>query len=293
MAPVCLVCESAAARRLYRLPRFDVLMCARCDLVYLHPLPSDDEIRALFTALYTTDEGGLPELRGYYAHCFEDRADNPLVQAYERWLDVLERHRAPGRLLDVGCGTGLFLAVARRRGWTATGIDDCVEATRHAVEHFHCDVRTGDFADVASAGHYDAITMWDTLEHARRPVEVLATVRRCLAPGGLVAIATPNQRSLLERAAAAVYHASAGRVTGPLERAYPLQHFLYFTPSTLEKTLARADLEVAYLALEETDLRRLTLSPSLRLGLRALFWVADRTNLSNRLFALVRARGSD
>src|SRR5205807_742919 len=81
----------------------------------------------------------------------------------------------PGRLLDVGCGTGLFLAVARRRGWTPFGIDDCAEATRHAREHFGLAVTIGDFEDFArDARHFDVITMWDIIEHARRPVDLLA-----------------------------------------------------------------------------------------------------------------------
>jgi SAM-dependent methyltransferase len=119
-----------------------VLACRACGQVYLHPLPSAAEIRDLFSRLYTSGDGDLAELRSYYAFCFDDRPENPLVQLYERWLDVVERHHPPGRLLDIGCGTGLFLVVARRRGWTAVGIDDCSEATRHAVERFGCDVRS-------------------------------------------------------------------------------------------------------------------------------------------------------
>ena len=53
----------------------------------------------------------MPELRDYFGFCYQDAPSNPLVQIYESWLDALERVRKPGRLLDVGCGQGLTLAL--------------------------------------------------------------------------------------------------------------------------------------------------------------------------------------
>lgn len=286
----CPMCGSDAARRRYSITRFEVMRCRGCTLVYLWPQPSAEEIRAMFTTLYTTGEGSVPELRDYYGFCYEDAPGNPLVQAYERWLEALERVRAPGRLLDIGCGTGLFLAVARRRGWQPFGIDDCSEATRHAREHFGLDVRGGEFADFAASGErFDAITGWDIIEHSRAPIELLRAVRRCLDPGGVVGLSTPNQRSILDLVAGVLYRLSGGRVTAPLEKFYIEQHFLYFTPDTLEQALGRAGLEVVKLELEATDLGRLHLSAAMRLVLQALFGVARWTGLENRLFVVAQA----
>jgi len=286
----CPVCASPRARLRYRITRFEIFGCRDCALVYLWPPPGPEEIRAIFAQLYTTGEGSLPELRGYYGFCYEDEPGNPLVQAYERWIDELERHRAPGRLLDVGCGTGLFLAVARRRGWEPFGIDACEPATRHAREHFGLEVWDGEFTDLAAEGHrFDAITGWDVIEHSREPVALLRTARRCLAPGGVVALSTPNQRSILDLVAGALYRLSGGRVTAPLEKLYIEQHFLYYTPATLADSLARAGLAVASLRRELTDLRRLTLAPPTRLVVQALFAAARVLGRENRLFAVARA----
>src|SRR6266566_3224872 len=104
---------------------------------------------------------------------------------------------------------GLFLTVARRRGWTPFGIDDCAEATRHAREHFGLAVTIGDFEDFArDAQHFDVITMWDIIEHARRPVDLLAAACRCLEPHGVVGLSTPNQRSILDLVAGTLYRLS-------------------------------------------------------------------------------------
>lgn len=288
--PTCPVCASTGASLRYRITRFRILDCLGCGLVYLWPPPGPEEIRAMFSQLYTTGEGSVPELRSYYGFCYDDEPHNPLVQSYERWLDEIERHRAPGRILDIGCGTGLFLAVARRRGWEPYGVDECEEATRHAREHFGLEVWDGEFGDLAARGRrFDAITGWDIIEHSRAPVELLRTARSALAPGGVVALSTPNQRSVLDLVAGALYRMSGGRVTAPLEKFYIEQHFLYYTPETLAESLRRAGLELVALRRELTDLRRLTLSAPMRLALHGLFGAARVLGRENRLFAVGRA----
>jgi SAM-dependent methyltransferase len=290
MPAPCPVCGAADARRRYRLTKFSIWDCAACGTTFLDPMPSEAEIARLFERLYTAGECDLPELKGYYDFCYDDAPSNPLVQGYERWLAAVERHHAPGTLLDVGCGTGLFLATARRRGWRVTGVDANVQATEYARTRFGLDVRTGDFAAFRGDGErFDVITMWDIIEHARDPVALLEDARRALAPGGVVALSTPNRRSMLDVVAGAVYRLSAGRITAPLEKFYIDQHFLYFSPRTLEGALARAGLAVSELACEATDLRRLSLSTPKRLVLEALFAVGRATGLENRLFAVARA----
>jgi 2-polyprenyl-3-methyl-5-hydroxy-6-metoxy-1,4-benzoquinol methylase len=289
----CLVCGADCARVLYRLSRFRVLECSACQQVQLDPLPNPDEIRHLFEQLYTTGRGSVPELASYYGYCYEDDPSNPLVQLYESWLDTIERHQPRGRLLDIGCGTGLFLAVARRRGWSTFGVDDSAEATRHARDHFDLEIRVGDFADFAREGRtFDVITMWDIIEHARDPVELLRAVRDSLEPRGLAGLSTPNQRSVLDVVAGLLYRLSGGRIVAPLEKFYIEQHFLYFTPDTLRGVLARANLSLAHLERQLTDLRRLTLSPPVRLGLYGLFALSRLLHLENRLFVLARPTAS-
>jgi SAM-dependent methyltransferase len=289
----CPVCGDARARLRYRLTQFRIYDCGGCGVVYLWPQPSEAQVREQFARLYTEGAGSVPELASYYDFTYEDSPHNPLVQLYERWLDRIEAQRPPGRLLDIGCGTGLFLAVARRRGWEPHGVDDCGEATAWARSHFGLEVQSGDFSAFESRGlRFDAITLWDVIEHARAPVPLLASARALLAPGGVVALSTPNQRSILDGVAGTLYRLSLGRVTWPLEKFYIDQHFLYFDPATLEDALRRAGLGLVRLERELTDLRRLTLSPAYRAALRALFALARRTRLENRLFALAADAGA-
>jgi 2-polyprenyl-3-methyl-5-hydroxy-6-metoxy-1,4-benzoquinol methylase len=244
----------------------------------------------MFAQLYTTGEGSVPELKSYYGFCYRDDPSNPLVQLYESWLTKLERHQKPGRILDVGCGTGLFLSAARRRGWEPFGIDESVAATDHARSHFGLSPWVGEFeAFIGEGMEFDLITGWDVIEHARDPVALMACSRKCLAPGGIVALSTPNQRSILDLVAGAMYRATGGRLTKPLEKFYIEQHFLYFTPHSLERCLSLAGLELTRLDLEMTDLRRLTLSPLVRLGLHGMFLASRLMGRENRIFAIAGA----
>ena len=287
--PSCLICGSEEIGLRYRITRFDVVQCGPCGQIFLTPLPSEEEIQELFRTLYASGEGSVPELKDYNRFCFEDEPGNPLVEQYEAWLEIIERVKAPGRLLDVGCGTGLFLAVARRRGWEPFGIDESVEATDYARQHFGLDPWVGEFESLADAGEsFDLITGWDVIEHSRSPVSLVRAARQCLSPGGLVSFSTPNQRSILDLVGGSIYHLSGGRLTAPLEKFYIEQHFLYFTPDSLRDCLARGGLEVFTLERELTDLRRLTLHPLVRLGLQSMFLAGKLLGRENRLFVIAR-----
>ena len=176
--PCCLVCGGDRAQRLYQLSRRAILRCRECNQVYLWPLPTEAEIAEEFARLYTTGENPLPELRDYYRFTYDDGPGNPLTAIYEHWLSALEQKRTPGRILDVGCGTGLFLSVARRRGWAPAGVDGSLEATTFARDRFGLDVETGEFAAAFASGRrFEAVTMWDVLELSRDRVDLLRGAR--------------------------------------------------------------------------------------------------------------------
>lgn len=291
---VCLVCGDTSPRLRYQITRFQVLECTACRQIYLDPLPDEQEIHDLFAELYATGGGSVPELKSYYGFCYDDSPSNPLVQLYESWLDKIEARHEPGRILDVGSGTGLFLAIAKRRGWDVYGIDGSVEATDYAREHFGLDLWTGEFEDFKSRGErFDVITGWDIIEHSRDPVSLLKAMRDCLSPNGSVVLSTPDQHSVLDVLAGAFYRLTGGRSTRALEKFYIEQHFLYFTGATLGQAFERAGLRVRSIEPEVTDLRRLTLNPVMRLILVAMFAVAKQTGLENRILAMASLNDAD
>ncbi len=132
-------------------------------------------------------------------HCAEDvdlpryYADYPLLNqpvdlhariGLRNRLRLLRRHgvELSHRVLDYGCGKGLFLDVLRANGAAAAaGYDAFVPA----------------YADTAPLSDtYDAVVSWDVIEHADEPRAFVSTVAALARPGGLVAIGTPNAEHL-------------------------------------------------------------------------------------------------
>jgi 2-polyprenyl-3-methyl-5-hydroxy-6-metoxy-1,4-benzoquinol methylase len=155
-----------------------------------------------------------------------------------RLLDLLGGYVPGGRMLQVGCGYGLLLDEARRRGYIVQGVDLSAEATRHARETLELPVREmaleDAIVDAAVQGEqYDAIVAVDVLEHLDEPAVALAHLSALLAPGGALLITTPDPSSL------------AARLTGNRWWGYEPAHACLIPRRTLQKLMSAQGLVVA------------------------------------------------
>jgi SAM-dependent methyltransferase len=111
---------------------------------------------------------------------------------------MVSRHQDGGRLLDVGCATGLFLDAARRYGpWQVQGIEPSPSAAAYGRRELGLDIVQGTFADAdLDDADFDAITMWDVLEHLHDPTAALHKAARLLRPGGVLVVRVPHMESI-------------------------------------------------------------------------------------------------
>jgi SAM-dependent methyltransferase len=127
------------------------------------------------------------------------REEQGQVETARRALVDVERFVAPGRVCDLGCWTGSFLAAARERGWEAFG----VEPSRWASERARArglEVRTGELADHGLAGaSCRLVAMCDVIEHLCDPGLALEVARELLEPGGALYLTLPDAGSVLAR----------------------------------------------------------------------------------------------
>src|ERR671923_24527 len=153
-------------------------------------------------------------------------------------LDLLEPYRGGGRLLDVGCSIGLFLDLARGRGWDGVGIEFAPRALTYARDEYGLEVLDVPLEEAGfEPASFDAVGLLSVLEHTNDPRRMLADVARVLRPGGAVFVVVPNVESLACR----VLHERARTFDGR-------NHLVYFSPATLRDCLDRSGFDVPYVA---------------------------------------------
>jgi 2-polyprenyl-3-methyl-5-hydroxy-6-metoxy-1,4-benzoquinol methylase len=169
---------------------------------------------------------------GAYADYLTDRG--AILRDSVRRLRYLERFVNRGSLLDAGCATGAFLEAARTRGWKVTGLDISEFAAEYARREARLDVYTGSITSPpAHLPRFDAITMWDTIEHIDRPDIAVKSAHNLLVPGGVLVISTGDFGSLLRR------------LTGSRWRLFSDEtHRYFFDERTLTRLLSDRRFEV-------------------------------------------------
>jgi len=177
----------------------------------------------------------------YYEPWQELSEERSRLRLWRRRLALLEARQAPGSLLDVGCGDGLFLKVGRDAGWSVEGIEFSPEGARRSSQRLGRPVAVGDLTGAAGLrGPFDVVTLWHVLEHLVSPAPMLLAARLRLRPGGLLAVAVPNLDNLPMRAA---YRLARGRAL-PLYAAGAREpHLNHFSPASLLSFLRRQRFE--------------------------------------------------
>jgi SAM-dependent methyltransferase len=120
-----------------------------------------------------------------------------------RLLDLVGTHVAAGRLLDVGCGPGLLLDEARRRGYATVGLELSRAAARHATDALGLDVRDVALEAFEDDDGFDVVVLADLLEHLDDPVAGIERAAGLLRPGGVLCVVTPDPASRTARLAGA------------------------------------------------------------------------------------------
>ncbi len=232
---VCPSCRCANdERRRWMLPdrlwhpdeRFSLVTCGQCGFLFLNPRPVGQEM-----------DRHYPDL--YYAAALPDAIPAPFL-----WrLLQIEKYRRHGRLLDVGCGNGIFLHFARLRGWDAYGVDNSGSAVERARRLLGERVALGALPEARyAAASFDVITLFEVLEHVPGPREYLDEVHRILMRGGWLCLSVPNFDSL-ERVV-------FGRWWNGLDAP---RHLQQFTRQSLRRLLEHSGFQIAELSSVNAD----------------------------------------
>ncbi|MCF8056358.1 MAG: class I SAM-dependent methyltransferase [Desulfocapsa sp.] len=174
--------------RLHKLPgEFRMVKCRECGLIYQNPQLDPREILTFYPEDYHSYYTPIDQETSWFSRLDRQRGVQRRCQV------VQKRVGKPGRLLDVGCGTGVFINGMHQNGWQVFGSDLNRKAVELARAHLDFDIRVGELAEIHYPDNFfDVLTMWDVLEHVHDPRGTLVEVARILKPGGWAIINIPN-----------------------------------------------------------------------------------------------------
>lgn len=225
----CPICECDASKLLYIKDSLSVVKCRQCKFRYVNPRIDRQTLEENYVETYYPQE----------------KVDRIHTDSME-WLQMTERlnelelqQGSKGRLLDVGCGIGTFLHLAREQGWETQGIDPSKSGCAFAQNMHNLDVYCGDIFDAEyPSAHFDVITLFHVLEHISELNPFLSELRRILRPkiggqnAGTLVLEVPNGEGLQSRLKKADWH-----------YVHPKDHLYYFSVHSLVKLLHKHGFE--------------------------------------------------
>lgn len=217
-----------------------IFECPTCELAFSGQVLPAENVAKIYNELYR-ENGVYQQHRAEVTRMQHALARGRAVKLGREHNRLFGRCRpAPGdRLLDIGCGTGLFLHAASQAGWSVRGVEVSSEAAELGQTVHHLPIHIGRFEDAPLADKsFAAITAWEVLEHLPEPSVFLKKVLSLLTRGGVFAGSVPNY-------ARRRYRYRYGEDLGPAS--IPPVHLNFWTPSALKYTLQHAgfcDVEV-------------------------------------------------
>jgi 2-polyprenyl-3-methyl-5-hydroxy-6-metoxy-1,4-benzoquinol methylase len=232
----------------------------------------------------------------HYAGISPDYIDREAadITPFVKWLQGEHKHAAFRQLfdsldgpvnsvLDVGCGTGGFLAYGQARGVkTLYGFDASraqVEVARTVSPLVRQSISIADY--IRQLGHVprlDLITLWDVIEHIREPRGLLSELRDYCDPNTCLFLSTPNGIN-------AYYKLHLRRALSVPHSFEPWEHVLYYSPDALRRMLEEHGFQVIHSTGVVCYPRRFGAFEAVR---RCAFMAARRTPLAPQLFVLAR-----
>lgn len=201
----CLICKKSNPVDLKDFTKAGLTKCTKCGFVFAKQIPSEKEL-----------------VEYYNGYGRNDYLSPITIKRYNELLDKFEKFRKTNKILDVGCGIGYFLEVAKDRGWEVYGTEYTEEALT-ICNSKGITMKEGKLIDnMFDSNTFDIITSFEVLEHINNPLEEIGLFNQFLRTGGLVYLTTPNFNSLLRYKLKEKYNVIT----------YP-EHLSYYTPRTL------------------------------------------------------------
>lgn len=214
----CELCGATENKFLMEIEDWHIVRCTQCGLAYVNPRPRPESILKMYQENAQAHASWTTEYVDFYRQRFQRD-----VQLFIEYLKKIQHYKTPGRFLDVGCGTGASLYVARQAGWEAYGVELGSWAQEWA-RVYDLNITTGTLEKASFPDRYfDVVFSKSFLEHVVHPKAVLKEMHRILKDDGLLVCAgIPNLDCFTIKLGVDLFNGNA-----------PPAHLYYFQPATL------------------------------------------------------------
>lgn len=228
----CRICGNERLTFYVQFQGIAYVRCSKCGVVMIAKEASAEELASYYDADYFEKDYKKSTAFSYFSEHEKAVAScAPRVAVLNEYVDL---HGAV--ILDVGCAAGYFLEAVKRDEPSATveGVEISEDAAKIASEAFHIPIIAEDLLAIQGERRYDAITMFQTLEHLNDPIAYLRKCHALLKEGGLLFVEVPNLRTI-------------DRLFDPeiLERIFSVPYHLFmFDPSSLSFALEKSGFSI-------------------------------------------------
>ncbi len=228
----CKLCANNL-RPLLTVEGFDYYICKRCGLIQMIPPKRKENVK---------DDYQKFGLENYLEFVKKFR-----YSQYKKDIETVKKYKKEGVLLDIGCGTGEFLEIAKSNGFIPYGVEPSFSAwlmAREKGEVLKDEWEKINFAE----GSLDIITLWSVLEHMVDPIFSLKKIKIALKEDGIIAIRTPVSSGLLIKLSIILFRLSAGLIKYPVKTIFQIDyhypHFYIFNLKNLRVIFEKVGFEI-------------------------------------------------
>lgn len=251
----CYLCSSTVAREKFVFPRYKILVCGKCGIYRRHRELTKTELVEVFSSKYFTKEQ-----KDYFKGQFSQRINLklPRNQSFLQRLETINEltHEKKGKLLDIGCGSGVFIKLAKEQGWKIEGVDISSYAAKFAREKFGLKIHVGAFETFKPPKNsFDVITSWDVISYSQHPEVIFKKVYQLLKPKGVFAFEVTVVDTLLNYLSYIPYYLSSGAMYEYCSRGLPFEHAYHFTRRTINRYMKQFGFTIVQAENHELDFR--------------------------------------
>lgn len=255
--------------------------CTACGIYFAQPSPDRAKLTQIFDQRFT---GSKEQVEGIF---WQNR--EPVLQGVAAEIHAASR---PGRILDIGCGNGLFLSqFFDPREWDRWGVEISSTAAQQARSR---GLTVAPEVPSIQEGSFDVITILDTLYYLPQPLELLRQVREFVRPGGLLVVECPHGGLRVWRGCKPLGRALSLKTRHLLSTS---DHVTYITPACMAEMFRRAGFSLDTILPVRANVqsqRWLGMGAQLSATVGSFLWSATRgrTMIAPRFVALGRPDGS-